>query len=130
MIGFIRTLWHVPHALLNDAQALPHLFDTNCGTVVAVAILRRWNVELKLFVSGVGLPFSKSHSKPQARRFGPVTPHSIASSTVKLPIPLVRPSGKVKRPGLWELPMGQIFVPRIQRGFDPEKFRSLASPYM
>jgi hypothetical protein len=59
MIGFIRTLWHVPHALLNDAQALPHLFDTNCGTVVAVAILRRWNVELKLFVSGVGLPFAK-----------------------------------------------------------------------
>src|SRR4029077_8253805 len=59
VIRFIRTLGHIFYALLDDAQALPHLLDTYRRAVIAIAVLGCWNVELKLVVSGVGLPLAK-----------------------------------------------------------------------
>ena len=59
VIRFIRTLGHVVHALLDDAQALPHLLDPHHRAIVAIAAFGRWNVELKLVVSGVRLPLAK-----------------------------------------------------------------------
>ena len=59
MIRFVRTLGHVVHALLDDAQALPHLLDADRRAVITIAVLARWDIELELFVARIGLPLAK-----------------------------------------------------------------------
>ena len=70
MIRFIRTLGHIIYALLDDAQALPHLLDMHRRAVIAIAVLAGWNVELKLFVSGVGLALAKIPFKSASAKGG------------------------------------------------------------
>ena len=55
MDRLIRALWHVVHALFDDAQALAHFLDAHHGAVVAVAMPASGNVEFELLVAGIGL---------------------------------------------------------------------------
>src|SRR6185312_8033591 len=48
MERLVGTGRHVVGALLDDAQALPHLLDPNDRAVVAITVLGGWNVELEL----------------------------------------------------------------------------------
>ena len=70
MIRLIRTLGHIVYALFDDAQALPHLLDMHRRAVIAIAVLAGWNVELKLFVSGVGLALAKIPFEIRKREAG------------------------------------------------------------
>ena len=47
------------HALLDDAQALPHFLDAHRTPVITVAVLARWDVELEVVVARIRLPFTK-----------------------------------------------------------------------
>src|SRR5262249_8741622 len=59
VIPFLGTFRHVVDALLDDAQALSHLFYTYEGARIAIAGLRSGNVELKVFVAGIGLSLAE-----------------------------------------------------------------------
>ena len=60
---------HVFHALLDDAQALPHLLDAHDRAVVAVAVLSRSGCRTRTARSpSRAAVLRKSQSKPQARR--------------------------------------------------------------
>src|SRR5438552_14335023 len=73
---------HIVDALLDNPQALAHLLDVYGRTIVTVARAANRYIEFELVVAGIGLFLAKSQSRPHARRFGPVIPHSIASSIV------------------------------------------------
>ena len=70
MIRFVRTLGHVVHALLDDAQALPHFLDAHHSPVITVAVLARWDVELEVVVARVRLPFAKIPLQPAGPKVG------------------------------------------------------------
>src|SRR4029453_7532635 len=71
VIRFIRTVRHILYALLDDAKALPHLLDMHRRAVIAIAVLACWNIELKLFVSRVGLALAKIPFKSTSAKGGP-----------------------------------------------------------
>ena len=81
---------HLVCSLFDDPQALPHLLHPYEVAGITVSSAGRWNVELEMVISGVGEFFLRSHSRPQALRFGPVTPHSMAAFSDSVPIPSVR----------------------------------------
>ncbi len=53
MICFIISFGHIVQALLNNPEALPHFFHAHNCTVVTVAIMRNWYVEVEIFVSWI-----------------------------------------------------------------------------
>src|SRR5664280_2622542 len=48
MVRFIRSWWHMPDALLNDPEALPHFFHAYHGPVIAIPIAAQWDLKFKL----------------------------------------------------------------------------------
>src|SRR6185437_12480557 len=50
----VRTVRHVIETLPHYAQALAHLLDAHCRTVVAVAVTAGRNLEFELFVTRIG----------------------------------------------------------------------------
>src|ERR1700733_13553100 len=70
VIRLVRPFGHILHALIDDAEALPHLLNANHRAVVAIAAFSSWNVELKLIVSGVRLPFAKIPIEPASAKVG------------------------------------------------------------
>ena len=78
------------HALLDDPQALADFLDVHHEAVLAVPMAAGGHIEFELLVARKAASCGKSQSSPQARRKGPVTPQSIASSTRMAPMPTVR----------------------------------------
>jgi len=54
MVRLVVALGHVLQTLIDNPEALAHLFDTDPCPIVTVAPLRRGNIEIELLISGVG----------------------------------------------------------------------------
>ena len=53
MVRFIVPSRHIIHTLLNDPQALPHLFDSDRTTIVAIAVNSDRNIKVKIFITTI-----------------------------------------------------------------------------
>src|SRR5262245_63422345 len=71
MIRFVRPFWHVLDALLDDTQALSHLLDSYGRAAVAIASVRGGNVELEVFIAGIGLSLPEVPIQPAGARVRP-----------------------------------------------------------
>ena len=133
MVGLVRAAGHVLQALLDDPEALAHLFDADDGPAEAVAVPAPSGCRTRTAHSlSRGAFFRKSHSRPQARRLGPVTPQSIASSSVQAPTPFVRAFEDAvphDHPVVLVEPLGQV-VQKFPDHPVPAWGRSWATPPM
>src|SRR5512147_524970 len=59
MVRLVGSRRHVLHALPDDAEALPDLFDADYAPVVTVAVNSRGDVELEVFVAGIRTFFAE-----------------------------------------------------------------------
>ncbi|MOA20101.1 hypothetical protein D3C78_1405230 [compost metagenome] len=53
VIRLVRAFRHVAQALVDDADALAHLFNADDATIIGVAVVRQRNFELEVLVAGI-----------------------------------------------------------------------------
>src|SRR6185437_8280343 len=67
---FVNTLRHVVDALLNDAKALPHLFNPHHRPVITISMLASRNVEVELLITGIWLLLAEIPSEAGRAQIG------------------------------------------------------------